>query len=171
MNTIKPKNSIVSAQNALVPTVVPTMAMALALALAIALSCGLLSPLLFGSQHTVRAQQFVYEPLNPSFGGNPMNYQWLMNSANVQNQHEATALSRLVRDPIADFQASLQRQVLSQLTRDIIRRQMGDDTVIKDSRFEFGEFNIELVPDPSGLKVIISNVLTGEQTSVTIPNY
>lgn len=159
MKSFKPNYSIICAQNTTV------------LAMVLALACVLVGPAFFGAQNLARAQQFVYEPLNPSFGGSPMNYQWLMNSANVQNQHEVSPLSRLVRDPIADFQASLQRQVLSQLTRDIIRRQMGDETVIKDSRFEFGEFSIELVPDLLGLKVIISNILTGEQTSVTIPNY
>jgi len=123
----------------------------------------------FGS--AVVAQQFVYEPKNPAFGGNPMNYQWLMSSANTQNQHEATAASRLERNPLADFEASLQRQVLSQLTRDIVRRQVGDDDLMKESRFEFGEFNIELLPGLDGVTVIISNIMTGDETSITIPNF
>ena len=118
------------------------------------------------------AQQFVYEPKNPAFGGNPMNYSWMLNSANAQNQHEATRDARLTRDPLEDFQASLQRQILSQLTRDIARRQLGlSDEELKESRFEFGEFTIEIIPGVDGVQLIIFNLITGDETSITIPNF
>ena len=128
--------------------------------------------LMAGMAVKVQAQQFVYEPKNPAFGGNPMNYSWMLNSANAQNQHEATRDPRLARDPLEDFQASLQRQVLSQLTRDIARRQLGlDDEEMRESRFEFGEFTIEVVPGVDGVQVVIFNIMTGDETSITIPNF
>ena len=34
------------------------------------------------------AQDFVYTPINSSFGGNPYNYNWLLNSATEQNRIE-----------------------------------------------------------------------------------
>lgn len=117
------------------------------------------------------AQQFVYEPINPAFGGNPMNYSWLMNSADKQNQHKAEAQDRFRRDPLTDFETSLQRQVLSQLTRDIVRRQIGDEGLAEESRFEFGEFTIDLLPGAAGVTVVIQNILTGDETSITIPNF
>ena len=127
---------------------------------------------LAGLTSDAEAQQFVYEPKNPAFGGNPMNYSWMMNSANAQNQHEATRDPRLTRDPIQDFQASLQRQVLSQLTRDIARRQLGlTDEEFQESRFEFGEFTIEIIPGVDGVQLLIFNILTGDETSITIPNF
>ena len=118
------------------------------------------------------AQQFVYEPINPAFGGNPMNYSWMINSANAQNQHETARDPRLIRDPLADFQESLQRQVLSQLTRDILRRQFDFlDQELKESRFEFGEFTIEIMPGLDGVQLIIFNIITGDETRITIPNF
>lgn len=127
---------------------------------------------LAGMAGQVQAQQFVYEPKNPAFGGNPMNYSWMLNSANAQNQHEATRDPRLARDPLEDFQASLQRQVLSQLTRDIARRQLGlDAEEMQETRFEFGEFTIEVVPGADGVQVVIFNIMTGDETSITIPNF
>ncbi len=119
----------------------------------------------------VKAQQFVYEPINPAFGENPMNYSWLMNSADKQNQHRAETQDRFQRDPLADFESSLQRQVLSQLTRDIVRRQIGDEGLADESRFEFGEFTIDLLPGAAGVTVVIQNILTGDETSITIPNF
>lgn len=117
------------------------------------------------------AQDFVYQPLNPAFGGNPGNYSWLMNSANVQNLHEEVTADRLRRDPLEDFQASLQRQVLSQLTRDLVRREFGEGSGIEEGRFEFGEFTIDITPGPDGVSVTIFNILTGDETSVTIPSF
>ena len=34
----------------------------------------------------VLASELVYCPINPAFGGNPLNYQWLLSSAQAQNK-------------------------------------------------------------------------------------
>lgn len=126
---------------------------------------------LFLNVSAATAQEMVYRPLNPAFGGNPGNYGWMLNSANTQNLHEETRESGFQRDPLADFQNSLQRQVLSQLTRDIVRREFGEGEDIEEQRFEFGEFNIEVNPATDGVQIRIFNILTGDETSVTIPNF
>lgn len=126
---------------------------------------------LFLNVTAASAQEMVYRPLNPAFGGNPGNYGWMLNSANTQNLHEETRESGFQRDPLADFQNSLQRQVLSQLTRDIVRREFGEGEALEEQRFEFGEFNIEVLPGTDGVQIRIFNVLTGDETSVTIPNF
>ena len=126
---------------------------------------------LFLNVSAVSAQEMVWRPLNPAFGGNPGNYGWLLNSANTQNLHEETRESGFQRDPLADFQNSLQRQVLSQLTRDIVRREFGEGEALEEQRFEFGEFNIEVSPGDNGVQIRIFNILTGDETSVTIPNF
>lgn len=130
-----------------------------------------LAAIFFLNISTAAAQEMVYRPLNPAFGGNPGNYGWLLNSANTQNLHEATRESGFQRDPLADFQNSLQRQVLSQLTRDIVRREFGEGEALEEQRFEFGEFNIEVTPGDNGVQIRIFNILTGDETSVTIPNF
>lgn len=127
--------------------------------------------MMFAGVESVSAQEMVYSPKNPAFGGSPVNYSWLLNSANAQNLHEAARQSGFQRDPLADFQSSLQRQVLSQLTRDIVRREFGDGESFEEQRFEFGEFNIEVVPGTDGVQIRIFNILTGDETSVTIPNF
>jgi len=126
---------------------------------------------LFLNVSAVSAQEMVWRPLNPAFGGNPGNYGWMLNSANTQNLHEETRESGFQRDPLADFQNSLQRQVLSQLTRDIVRREFGEGEALEEQRFEFGEFNIEVMPGTNGVQIRIFNILTGDETSVTIPNF
>jgi curli production assembly/transport component CsgF len=34
------------------------------------------------------AQDFVYTPINPAFGGNPYNFNWLLGQAEAQNFFE-----------------------------------------------------------------------------------
>lgn len=126
---------------------------------------------LFSGIEKATAQQFVYEPINPAFGGNPGNYGWLLNSANTQNLFEATRQAGFQRDPLQDFQDSLQRQVLSQLTRDIVRREFGEGEELREQVFEFGEFSIEIMPGADGVQIQIFNILTGDETRVTVPNF
>lgn len=121
---------------------------------------------------SLQAQDLVYQPKNPAFGGNPGNYSWLKASADTQNLFEEDFTSdRFQRDPLEDFKNSLQRQVLSQLTRDLVLRQFGEGEEIQESRFEFGEFTIEVIPGLDGIQLRIFNVLTGDETSITIPNF
>lgn len=132
----------------------------------------ILVPLIFFLTGSVWAQELVYQPKNPAFGGNPGNFSWLKASADTQNLFEEDFTSgRFERDPLEDFKSSLQRQVLSQLTRDIVLRQFGEGEEIQQSRFEFGEFIIEVIPGLDGVQLRISNILTGDETSITIPNF
>jgi len=126
---------------------------------------------IFLASSGMSAQQLVYEPRNPAFGGSPINYQWMLSSANLQNRFEITRQTGIQRDPLQDFQNSLQRQILSQLTRDIILRRFGDGEPLQESRYEFGEFAIDIIPGLDGITITISNILTGDQTSITIPNF
>ena len=123
------------------------------------------------ASNVAQGQDFVYQPTNPAFGGSPVNYSWLMNSANSQNKFQRSG-GGFSRDPLANFEESLQRQVLSQLTRQIIGDRFGEGSINLDEQntFEFGEFNISINPGPDGVSINIRNILSGESTSVTIPS-
>lgn len=136
----------------------------------LAYSSAIILFLFFAGPTTASAQDFVYTPTNPAFGGSYLNYSWLLNSANAQNKYEDSGGFGFNRDPLADFQSSLQRQILSQLTRDIIQERFGDVDLSQQNRFEFGEFSIDILPGPNGIEINIFNTSTGEATTVTIPN-
>ena len=117
------------------------------------------------------AQQLVYKPHNPAFGGSPLNYQWLLNSAQSQNAFEP-ARSSFQRDPLADFENTLQRQILNQLSRELISDRFGDDLdLTQEGLFDLGEFTVEIVPGLDGTSIRIFNELTGDETTVTIPTF
>ena len=116
------------------------------------------------------AQEFVYQPTNPAFGGSYLNYSWLLSSAQAQNLYQNQSSSRFTRDPLADFEQSLQRQILSQLSREIVSSRFGGIDFTQEGRFDLGDFIIEITPGLNGLNVSIFNVLTGDESVVTVPN-
>lgn len=65
-----------------------------------------------------QATELIYTPVNPAFGGNPLNSSTLLNAANAQNKHKdpAEALnSRLNQTPLQQFNETLQRSILSRV--------------------------------------------------------
>lgn len=131
---------------------------------------GLAAALLLGAS-PVEAQELVHRPQNPAFGGNPGNYQWMLSSAQAQKRQEETA-SRLDRDPLADFQQGLQRQILSALSRELVYNRFGRDIdLTREGYFDLGDFIIEVIPGLTGVDIRITNALTGDQSLVTVPSF
>ena len=117
------------------------------------------------------AQQLVYRPTNPAFGGSPLNYQWLNSSAQAQNAFKP-GRSTFRRDPLADFESTLQRQILNQLSRELVYNRFGDDLdLTQEGRFDLGEFTVEIIPGLDGTAIRVFNELTGDETTVTIPSF
>lgn len=117
------------------------------------------------------AQELVWRPTNPAFGGDTFNYQWMLSSAQAQNTFtEARDVDRFIRDPLADFQSSLQRQILNQLSRQLISQMYGE-IGLEEGRYEFGEFIIEVRPGADGLEIHIFDMSTGGETSIIVPYF
>lgn len=113
--------------------------------------------LLFAGSYSF-GQQLVYTPVNPAFGGDTFNYNWLLNSANAQNQFEDSDLAGF--GDLTSLDASLGNQ-LQGLDGDL-PNQVGTSS---DGNFEF-----EVFETPEGLVINILNIITGEQTQIIIPN-
>lgn len=133
------------------------------------LTCSLL---LFSVHST--AQSFVYTPKNPAFGGNTFNYQWMQSSAQAQDTYKApeTASDKYgyTRDPAKDFAESLNRQILSRLSREIITRQFGEDS-LEDGSYVLGDYKIEIGSALGGINITIVDVTTGSTTNVSVPHF
>jgi len=119
------------------------------------------------------SQDFVYQPKNPAFGGNPYNYSWLMSLAQAQNDIKETstsAYSAYSTDPLKDFTESLNRQILSQLSRQIVARQFGEDA-LSAGTYVLGDYQIEVGDQANGLNITILDNKTGSQTTVSVPYF
>lgn len=116
------------------------------------------------------AQQFVYKPINPAFGGETFNYQWLLSSASSQNQFNEKDGRFNTSDfnSLSSFTESLNRQILSELSRKLFGDQFGDGD-LKPGTYIFGSIYLEVLQTGQGLLISILNTDTGEQSQIVIP--
>ena len=117
----------------------------------------------------VFGQQFVYKPINPAFGGDTFNYQWLLSSASAQNQFKGTTNPYGSLSTLDSFTESLNRQLLSQLSQKLFGDQFGTGN-LKPGNYTFGSMYIQVTQSDKGLIVRILNTSTGEQSEIIIPN-
>lgn len=115
-------------------------------------------------------QQFSYKPINPAFGGETFNYQWLLSSANAQNQFDNNK-----NDPyktpsaISGFSENVNRQILDQLSRQLFGTDFNSETQLTPGSYNIGNLLINVTRSSSGLYVNIIDIVTGEQTEILLP--
>lgn len=118
---------------------------------------------------SISAQQLVYKPLNPAFGGDTFNYQWLLSSANAQNPFDDDKNDYLSDfDAMDSFNQSLNRQILSQLTSSLFEDQFGDGP-LQPGNYMLGTLYLDVSESSQGLVVNILDTQTCEQTQIIIP--
>ncbi|AUD01433.1 curli production assembly/transport component CsgF [Spirosoma pollinicola] len=123
---------------------------------------------------TARSQGFVYHPNNPNFGGNTFNYSWMLSSATAQDRTTDPAAKRNATtstqtSTLDSYAQSLQNQLLSRITSNLISQQFGEST-LKPGTYTFGDFQVEISNGTDGVVVRIVDGKGGE-TSITVPYY
>ena len=119
------------------------------------------------------AQQFVYTPINPNFGGYYYNGSWMLAEAQAQNNKTAPSSSSAYNpysDPLQNFQQSLNQQILSQLSQKIVTSAFGESALTK-GHYQLGNYIIDINPSTDGLHVNIQDNSNGGQTTVVVPYY
>lgn len=115
------------------------------------------------------AQELVYRPKNPAFGGDTFNYQWLLSSAEAQNKFTDGDDGADDRSDLERFTENLNSQLLNQISRSLFDQQFGQDG-LTEGTFSFGTLFIEIFPSGEGLVINILDTSTGDQSQVIIPN-
>lgn len=112
------------------------------------------------------AQQLVYTPVNPNFGGNPMNYSGLLASANAQNKfddNDRFSNSSLLNN----FSETVKRQILSQLSRKLFDDNE-DLNNMESGTLEIGGLIISIDETRNGTVIRIIDNETGEVTEIIL---
>jgi curli production assembly/transport component CsgF len=118
------------------------------------------------------AQDFVYQAINPAFGGNYFNYQWMLASAQSQNKLKETVqdYDRTTSDPLEEFESNITRQILSQISRQLIQSDFGTGK-LTEGQYAFGSYEIDIQPGDIGVDIRILDTATGNETLVTVPYF
>jgi len=116
-----------------------------------------------------QAQELVYTPVNPSFGGNPFNSAHLLAVANAQDKTEAPSSGDNASNPQADlFIRQLQSRLLSGLASQVANAIFGDDP--QDyGRIVFGDQTIEFTRGLDSITLNIFDATTGTTTEIVVP--
>ncbi|MEL4422420.1 curli assembly protein CsgF [Shewanella algae] len=109
-----------------------------------------------------QATELVYTPINPSFGGNPLNGSFLLSKAQAQNDNQAAGNEK---DFVTRFKESLERNIINSITRGVA------DGEITDGVYDTGDYRVEVASTGSGVMLTITNLLSGEVTVIEMPIY
>jgi curli production assembly/transport component CsgF len=137
------------------------------------LRTGLLLALLAGAVRigSAGATELVYQPVNPSFGGYPANGQHLLALATATNKHVEQGLgsSLLDQSPLAQFNQTLERTVLSQLAAAATSKLTGSDGKLLPGTFQTANFTITVIDLGGGiLRITTVDKTTGGSTSFEV---
>ncbi len=118
------------------------------------------------------AQQLVYTPINPSFGGYYYNGTWMLAQAQAEKKFTGgtTGYTPQSTNPLQNFQSTLNNAILSQLSQKIISQVFGENTLQKGT-YQFGNYSVNINPQNDGLHIDIEDISNGNQTSVVVPYY
>ncbi|WP_397473312.1 curli assembly protein CsgF [Pusillimonas sp.] len=120
------------------------------------------------------ATELVYFPLNPSFGGSPLNGPVLLNSALATNKHTdpdagADIFGASQKSPLETFQETLERAILGRLAATATSRIVGEDGKLIPGSLETENFNINIVDVGGGLLSITTvDKVTGGSTTFQV---
>lgn len=118
-------------------------------------------------------QNLVYQPKNPAFGGHYLNYSWLLSAATAQDTFEDPEEARRQEEGegvLESFSEALNRQLLNQLSREIIEAQFGESG-LEPGSYLLGDFQIDILSGLDGIVINIFDLSTGGQTQITIPYF
>jgi curli production assembly/transport component CsgF len=113
------------------------------------------------------ATELVYTPVNPSFGGSPLNGAWLLGSAQAQNDKkdpDAVEYDRSIYERPSDLErltSQLESSLLSDLLRDAQAGETGSLTTT--------DFFVRAYNGDAGLLIVeITDRVTGEISEIII---
>jgi curli production assembly/transport component CsgF len=125
----------------------------------------LVAATVLGAGLNAYADEMVYTPVNPSFGGNPFNSSHLLDTANVQNDHQAPT-----RESQSDqFMRMLQARLLSAIAGQISDSILGDDA-LPTGEISYGPQTVSWETVLDSIHITVTDSATGSITEIVIPS-
>jgi curli production assembly/transport component CsgF len=115
------------------------------------------------------AQDLVYHPTDPTFGGNPFNSAHLLGIANAQNNYkDPKAVTSSSQADI--FARQLQSRLLSALSSQIVDAIFGENPQERGT-IRFGGQTIQFVRSLDDVTLTITDDDSGEVTTIVVPTF
>lgn len=120
------------------------------------------------------ASELVYYPINPSFGGSPLNGPVLLNAAQAQNKYtdpasNAARSALAPKTPLEQFNETLERSILNRLAANASAAISGPGFGLQPGSVETGNFLIDIVDLGGGmLRITTTDKTTGASSSFEV---
>lgn len=109
------------------------------------------------------AGELIYQPINPSFGGNPYMGNHLLNKAQAQDTHKDPDASSY--EPMTTSERliqTLQSSLVNQLVRDV------NSGEVEQGVFDTSEFGVVINNDGGQLSIDVTDKITGDVTTINV---
>ncbi|MCX6328346.1 MAG: curli production assembly/transport component CsgF [Bacteroidia bacterium] len=110
------------------------------------------------------ATELIYTPVNPAFGGSPLNGQYLLNQATAQDKFKDKSLAF----PQQTFKERLENMLLSAMAAKIAGDIFGEEGLTPGT-YTIGSYVINVTTN--GQKIAINIVGPDGQTTIEIPYF
>ena len=117
---------------------------------------------------TASAQELVYTPVNPSFGGDSFNSAHLLGIANAQNDYTDPDKAPSGNSQVDQFLRQLQSRLLSSLAAQVNDAIFGENPQ-ESGTITFGDQTITFVRLVDSVSLTITDNTTGAITEISIP--
>ncbi|MCK9529950.1 MAG: curli assembly protein CsgF [Gammaproteobacteria bacterium] len=121
--------------------------------------------------HGAQATELVYEPINPSFGGNPLIGSFLLNNAQLQDDlKDPDAVDpRASQSDLERFNDLLQRSILNRIASSLSSSLFDANGELVPGTLETSDFIIDIIDLGGGvLQVTTTDKTTGATSSFQI---
>jgi curli production assembly/transport component CsgF len=131
---------------------------------------------LLGLTGPSHATGLIYEPVNPTFGGNPLNGTFLLDTANAQNKYKDPSVPNMSSgsqqlSTLDQFNAQLQQAILSRVASSITNSIVGPNGQLQPGTISTGNFTINIQPAGNGnLQITTTDNTTGASTTFIVSN-
>jgi curli production assembly/transport component CsgF len=118
------------------------------------------------------ATEIVYTPVNPSFGGSPLNGPVLLNSANAQNHYAAPSGGSTGYSPpsaLQNFNQQLEAMILSRIATSVTGSLFDSTGKLKPGTVDTSAFTVTVVDLGAGLlRITTTDKATGATTTFDV---
>lgn len=115
------------------------------------------------------AQQYVYTPVNPSFGGNPFNSSHLLALANSQNQFLAKQQTYQAPTQAEQFASQLQSTILAGVAQQVSNAIFGNNPQ-QSGTISFGGTTVNFTRGLGTITIVITDP-KGVSTQIVVPTF
>lgn len=117
------------------------------------------------------ASELRYTPVNPTFGGSPLNSSGLQANANAINDYKAPV--KPAPTALEKFTTSVESAIISKLQSAVINGLFDAKGNFNSETFntvKAGNFQIQITTDPitGGLTLVTTDITSGQSTSINI---